>query len=291
MNVNSPEITSKVVSLLREGIGKHFSFVIVDNGSSQENFRVAQMKIAHPNSEVLRLERRVSIGAAFNTGISRVIGDCDSVLLIHNDVFVDSADVFGMSERLASSPRVGMVSPLVMYLNEPNRIWFAGSKRNFWRGDNTPNPGTGQQDNGQLTDAYPVQCLSLACMMVKSEVFQRVGLLDTNLSGNEEDDLSLRSLTAGFINLVDPRFRAYHLVGNTSRARGSVNEELLVSSAKAYFYFVRKHASNAQLVSSIMWRTLTFPRVLRQFYSSSSLATVRGILQGGSSFLTSVLRR
>ncbi|MEM0118740.1 MAG: glycosyltransferase [Conexivisphaerales archaeon] len=266
VNVDKPSITSNMVSSLAKD-NPDIKFCVVDNGSDSQNYVLLIQRLSYlGNVIVKRLEQQASIGKAFNIGIMTLAEQVSLIVLMHNNCFIDKTNLHRLAQTLMlNDSKISIIAPLIMSYYNPKEIWSAGHSRRLWRGDTKPYT---QKFNVETLDGpYYARCVSLACMMVKSYVFRKVGYLDEFLAGNEEADFCLRAWRGHCRVAVDPRSRAYHMVGTTSKiaggSRGPIKPNLVVSAVPAYFRFLFKNSSRAQMVSSIIFRGMTLPRTLR----------------------------
>jgi GT2 family glycosyltransferase len=113
-----------------------------------------------------------------NQGIQAALDDgCGLVLLINNDTEFDP-QLFELLADGLYEHNCDMVCPKILYFDEPNRIWAAAGGfqpllgfRNYHRGEN-------QEDTGQFNDPCLVDYAPTCCILIRREVFERIGLMD-----------------------------------------------------------------------------------------------------------------
>ncbi len=109
-----------------------------------------------------------------------------------------------------------MAGPKIYYYNEPERIWFAGGKVEYWKGW-VSHIGIREPDNGQYDTPRDVDYLTGCCMLVKREVIERIGKLDESFFIYGEDaDWSLRAARAGYRLRFVPSSVIWHKVSASS---------------------------------------------------------------------------
>lgn len=73
-----------------------------------------------------------------------------------------------------------------------------------------------EQDDGQYDTSRDVFWASGACMMVRADVFRKLGGFDGDFFAHmEEIDFCWRAQLAGYRIMVEPRSRVFHLGGGT----------------------------------------------------------------------------
>jgi hypothetical protein len=130
--------------------------------------------------------------------------ETDYVLLLNQDTEVEPDFLERLVETAKKNPRAGLLSPLIFW-KKTREVWFSGKricwltmkschKKKIWR-----------------EDPYVSNFITGCSMLIKKEVFQKIGLLDERYFLYWEDaDFSLRAKKAGFLGLVDPKSIVYH---------------------------------------------------------------------------------
>ena len=81
VNLNQPDVTAKSANFTLTQSCPDLRFVIVDNGSTSENFVRLEEGIRGLSVDLIRLDKPKSPGAAFNLGIKSLADRCDFVLI------------------------------------------------------------------------------------------------------------------------------------------------------------------------------------------------------------------
>jgi hypothetical protein len=191
---NSSNVISDFMeSLLRQSHGT-FILYLVDNGSSDETLqRVSEY---HDTRIVIIRSSNVGVAEGNNIGIRAALREgCTSVLLINNDTAFDHNLLSDLNAGLKHYES-DMVVPKICYFDEPNKIWCAGGYFARMRGS-AGHFGEGREDDGQFDQTRAVQYSPTCCMLIKSTVFGRIGLMDSNYFVYFDDtDFCYRALQA-----------------------------------------------------------------------------------------------
>jgi GT2 family glycosyltransferase len=227
-----------LVSLLRQTQGDFILFA-VDNSSSDRTLEILKQQ-GDPRIVVIANSDNVGIARGNNQGIRTALeAGCDLVLLINNDT------EFGtdLLEKLCLGLRdqhCGMIVPKIMYFDEPTTIWCAGGYFDRWRGYLPVHYGQGQVDLGQFDHLRTVEYAPTCCMLVKKEVFLRLGLMDEQFFIYSDDaDFCLRAKKAGLVLKCLASQKLRHKVSSLT---GGVQSKFAVRQlTRNHIYFIRKN--------------------------------------------------
>jgi GT2 family glycosyltransferase len=193
--------------------------IVVDNGPQQGG--LFALKDASPRLEVLASPRNLGFGGGANLGITRALVDgADYVLLLNNDTVVAPDFLAPLVERCESDAHVGIVGPKVYYFGT-HRLYSAGG----WPRRLLPMlvrqlhvVGTDESDGEVVSAPQRAGYIWGQAMLIRREVFERVGLFDTNFFMYCEDcDLCRRAAAAGFDLCFVPQSRVWHRVAVGTR--------------------------------------------------------------------------
>ncbi len=188
---------------------------MVDNASSDGTVESVRSKF--PSVKVITNQANLRFAGGNNVGIDYAMQNgADYVVLLNNDTTVDPAFLSELVQTAESDSRIGMAGPKIYYYNEPERIWFAGGKVEYWKGW-VSHIGIREPDNGQYDTPRDVDYLTGCCMLVKREVIERIGKLDESFFIYGEDaDWSLRAARAGYRLRFVPSSVIWHKVSASS---------------------------------------------------------------------------
>lgn len=171
---------------------------VVDNGSRPDPS--AQLLAEFPWSTVLRNAHNGGWSGGNNTGIQWALEhDAEQVLLLNNDTLVAPQIARRLIEAARANPELGILGPVIAYLEEPNKVMTDGFLFN-----DAAEPGFFRRRPVALDRASPprlteVDIVNGCCMMVSAAVFRRIGLIDDRFFlVHEESDFCLRARRAGF---------------------------------------------------------------------------------------------
>lgn len=210
-----------VESLLQKTDYPHFEVVVVDNQSSEAETLAYFDELRHNGrARVIRYDAPFNYSAINNWAVSQ----CDGELigLLNNDIEVISPGWLREMAGQARRAEIGAVGAMLYYPDE--RIQHAGVvlgvggiANHAYVGQPRGYPGHG----GRAKVVQGVSAVTAACLVVRRELFERVGGLDETLQVAFNDvDFCLRLRAAGMQNLWTPFAEFYH---HESASRGSEN--------------------------------------------------------------------
>ena len=240
---------------------KDFILFAVDNASNDDTLRFLQ----ECSDERLRIIRNLDnkgVAEANNQGIRAALeAGCTSVLLINNDTEFD-ATLFSLLEEGLSKYDAEMICPKMMYFDEPERVWAAGGRFQPWLGYRIVHLGADEIDVGQHNQVRRVTYVPTCCVLIRKEVFEKVGLMDERYFVYMDDvDFMYRAMKLGVRLIYTPEATLLHKVG---RLTGGENSPFTIR------YCTRNQAFFMLLHLGVFVSAPVF--VLYQLYYSSCLA-------------------
>jgi GT2 family glycosyltransferase len=216
-----------------------FSLYLIDNASSDEtlitlgNYRDSRVNI-------IRNRDNVGVAEGNNLGIRAALRDgCGFVLLLNNDTVFDSHLLSRLLEGLRSHDS-DMVVPKIVFFDEPDRIWSAGGYFSALHGSSR-HFGFVQKDDGRFDQARAVSYNPTCCMLIKREVFDRVGLMDANYFVYFDDtDFCWRAHRAGVKLFYLPAARLKHKVSSLTGVQSSFT--IRYHTRNHVYYFLKNYS-------------------------------------------------
>jgi hypothetical protein len=186
--------------------------MVVDNASTDGTVDAIRARYGERLSIVVN-SSNLGFAGGNNVGIRRALDDgARFVLLLNNDTTVDPAFIEELLGPMRESSTIGMAAPKIYYAQPADRIWYAGGEISFWKGT-ARHVGIRQADRGQYDEPRDVAYATGCALMVRREVFERVGFLDESYRAYFEDaDLCMRARGAGFRVRYLPRARVWHRI-------------------------------------------------------------------------------
>jgi GT2 family glycosyltransferase len=212
LNWNGRDDTLACLDSLREVVKDNVGVLVVDNGSTDGS--VPAIRAAHSDVELIETGRNLGYAGGNNVGIGRAVaGGADFVLVLNNDTTCAPDMVDRLLDAAARHPRAGMLCPRILYMHEPERVWFDGAR---WKTDALTFgfPGKDRLASELPADDHETDFACGAALFVRAEVVREVGAFDERFFLVwEESDWCYRARKAGWSSLVVPAAKVWHKVG------------------------------------------------------------------------------
>jgi len=236
---NSASVIRGFMDSLLPQTHSEFNLYLIDNASSDEtvallaNYRDSRVSI-------IRNHDNVGVAEGNNIGIRAALKDgCAFVLLINNDTVFDSDLLSKLMEGLRQHDSE-MVVPKIVFFDEPDKIWSAGGYFSALHGASR-HFGFAQKDDGRFDQPRVVSYNPTCCMLIKREVFDRIGLMDANYFVYFDDtDFCLRAYRAGVKLFYLPGVRLKHKASTLTGAQSSFT--VRYHTRNHVYYFLKNYS-------------------------------------------------
>ena len=194
------------------------------------------------------------------------------IWLIHDDCAPDKHALAHLLQAIEDRPQVAIAGPKLRGWYDRDHLLEIGvsiaSNGARWTGLER-----GEQDQGQHDGVREVLAVSTAGALIRRDVYEELGGLDTNLALFRDDvDLGWRAYVAGHAVIAVPDAIAYH-------AEASATERRTVDVSEAFLHrpllLDRRNAAYVLLVNSSFW---TLPWISIQLLSTSFARAVMNLL-------------
>lgn len=226
---------------------KESDIIVVNDHSSDGSAEAVQG--AFPNIMLINTTEEGFISKSRNIGIHASTGRY--VFLVDDDNVVDRNCIKELVDTFLTDPTrsIGVVGPMMCYLEKPELIWCAGIRRDMAT-SLTRFIGRGEVDKGQYKDLMSSKDFPNS-FMISREVIERVGVFDEVLFPihYEEADLGERARQGGFKVVCNPRAKTWHDIPVPKKGDDKTRTHHLQNDIRAYYsgrnrvLFLKKYAS------------------------------------------------
>jgi len=235
---NSGKVLDQFLQSLASQTHANFAVYAVDNASQDDS--IARMQAW--NDERLRVIRNavnVGVAEADNQGIQAALADgCEFVLFLNNDVEFEPETLAVLTAELDALD-CDLLAPKILY-EDRLHIWSAGGTFKALKGYLGSHTGEGEPDRGQYETPMRIRNAPGCCILARSAVFARVGMIDEKYFVYHEDaDFLYRAWQAGLTMFYTPRARIFHKV--SSLTGGSKSPFTIRYNARGHVYFMLKN--------------------------------------------------
>jgi GT2 family glycosyltransferase len=272
---NSATVIDEFMAAMLAQTHKNFILYIVDNASGDDTLK----KLDHyddPRIVVIPNDRNVGVAAGNNQGIKASLqAYCDHILLLNNDTEFEAT----LLEKLLAGLDMyhcDLIVPKMMYFDDKRKIWYAGGQLIRWRAYAAHHVGMNEKDTGKYDRAVPATYAPTCCLLVKSEVFEKVGLMDEKYFVYCDDtDFCYRAMKSGYLMYYRPDIEFYHKV--SSLTGGDSSEFALRYMVRNKIYYMRKQKKTT--IAIILFCIKTLFDVAFKKRSSSRLSALSIVLK------------
>ncbi len=234
VNWNGLEFTSACLQSLRQMNFRDFEVILVDNASQNQEGK--KLKNLFPEVDLIENKENLGFTGGNNVGIRKALDqDFSHVMLLNNDTVVEPDFLELMLEKFSQNPSVGIVQPLICFLDEAGKIWSAGGKWDSFLGRSIT-LGDRKKLGSYVVEDRKLDWATGCCMLISREAILKNGLLNEGYFAYFEDvDWSLRFRKMGFEIALASRAKIYHEAGASSKKQHDEG----VLSPRVFYYHVR----------------------------------------------------
>lgn len=243
LNWNRKDDTIDCLSSLKKIDYDNYKILLIDNHSTDDS--VSAVKKTFPDLEIMVNEENLGYAEGNNVGIKHALtGDAKYVLLLNNDTIVDPQFIKNMVATAEKDKSTGIVGSKIYYYKydgKDNVINSIGGMINYNTGS-VRLFGYREIDEGQHDMAREVDYVEGACIMIKKDVFDRIGYLNPKYFMYwEETDFCTRAKRSGFKVVTSPEAVIWHK--SIPKVSLFLNQFRLYYTTRNMFYFERQNAS------------------------------------------------
>jgi len=224
---------------------ENFEVVVVDNGSSDDS--VATIRRNYPLTTILENKENLGYTGGNNIGIQYAMGNgADYVWLLNNDAVVDLDTLAKLVDEAERFPTIGLVSPVIYYYDNPDKIQFMGAYADFAK-----NVIANIEEPNELDNNWVQRYLVLwgTALFIKRNVIESIGYLSERYFAYWEDiDYSLRALRKHFQTKVRLDARILH---KDSRSSGKQSPFQVFLKTRNHYFLWRDNLQGLKRIFAL----------------------------------------
>jgi len=281
LNWNGEKDTLECLNSLKKLDYKGCDITVVDNCSTDGSAET--IKKQFQLIKLIKNPKNLGWAGGNNIGIKYALENkAEYVLLLNNDTVVDEKFLSEMIKIAQSDKKIGIISSKSYFYSSPNVLQYATLRFNFKKGRSILE-GYGQEDKGQFDTPQEINFCGGACILVKREVFEKIGLLDEDYFMYFDDtDFGTRAIKAGYKIIFCPKAKIWHKVSASSRGQNNLFKDHLMSRNR--IIFMKKHANKGQFYRFLAYLFLESAIAFLTFIKKGKFdvlkSTIKGILEG-----------
>lgn len=230
-----------LASIYTHSPGSQVEIIVVDNASTDDS--AAMVRTQFPDVRLIANDDNIGFAPANNQAIRQSSGDY--ILLLNPDTEIKPGALETLLEFMEDHPHVGAVGPHTFNPDgtlQTSCYPLPTLTREVWRLfhlDTIRPYGSYRMADWSLDQAHPVETLLGACLLIRREVLDQVGLLDEQyFIYSEEIDLCYRIQQAGWSLYWVPQAQIIHYGGQSTQ---QVAAEMFIHLYQSKLRYFRKH--------------------------------------------------
>ena len=252
LNYRHHQDTIKCIkTLLRSDLPKGSNVICVDN--SQDDLSATAISKALPNIHLIKSGKNLGFAGGNNLGIKYALKNGAShILIINPDVTISKLFFGPLLSVFNQEPKTGLVAPAIRHFQN-NKPFYGLEGYIDWHF------AIAKHINLQKLprkDIRPSEFVTFACVLIKSDVLQKIGLLDDGFFMYLEDvDYCLRAGKAGYKIFLNPQVLVSH---ETSSSFKKATDKLPISF-KSQIRFINKWLPFPKNIIPLVYALLFYP--------------------------------
>ena len=254
--------------------GSELKILIVDNYSINNTItQIKNLKIK--NLSVIKNKVNLGFAKAVNIGVKKALKNkADYILLLNPDTIVRKNFLTPLLETL-KRPKAGICGPKILFesisSSKKAKIWSAGGKLDKVRFSGGL-IGHNEEDQRQYNVKKSVDFISGTCMLIKKQVFEKIGFLAEDYFLYYEDvDFCFQARKAGYRVVYNPSSVIYHFGSFTINKDSKIMQYYL---ARNRLLFLSKYAPLKMKIREI----IRLPKTIGEHLKSQQTWAIYGIL-------------
>lgn len=275
---NNWEVTVACLESVTRLAYPDFEIVVVDNGS--EDGTPDRIRENYPVVSLIENSRNLGFAAGCNVGLRYALqNESDYVFLLNNDTVVPPDLVDVLIAEAEALPRLGILAPMLRYGDNPEQLWFTGSRRHPLTLESVDFGPLGPRRHSQPDVRHPVDYIFGTAMLIPAAALREIGLFDEAFFMYYEDmDLCLRMQAAHYNLYYTPAASLTHQVSASTEKHSAFR---YFHKARSSVLFFRKHAGWVRAILIVIpYRTASTLRTLGRLALQKEWAALRAYVRG-----------
>jgi GT2 family glycosyltransferase len=277
---NSDEVLPGFFKSISSQKYKDYILYLIDNSANEKTDKLIEECLAkYPVSSVKHIKSSGNVGVATgnNTGIKESLNDnCTHVLFLNNDIELEQDFVFNKLLQTCEEKNEALVVPKIFYF-DTRKLWMVGGYMDNWRALGV-HEGYNKDDAPQYNIAKRITYAPTCFMLVKKEVFDKIGIMDDKYFAYYDDtDFVFRAMKAGFTMYYEPALYVLHKVSSSS---GGDSGFYIYYSSRNKIYFIKKNLKGIQRYFSIFYLLISRIAFWLKYDKAGRKKLVQGIKDG-----------
>lgn len=218
LNWNGLSFFRKFIQTLINHTDKKIAGIwVIDNGSTDDS--IEYLKQNFPEINIILLDKNYGFAEGYNRGLKQI--NSKYYLLLNSDIEVSANWIRPLYDLMESNRNIAVCGPKLLDYKKRGNFEYAGAAGGFidkycypfCRGRIFENV---EEDKGQYDST--IECLWIcgAALMIRSELYHKVGGFDPDFFAHQEEiDLCWRLQNLGYSIICEPKSMVFHVGGGT----------------------------------------------------------------------------
>jgi GT2 family glycosyltransferase len=254
LNWNSCEETIAAIKSISAMDYQNCRTVIIDNGSTDHSIEELE-KIVNDRVQFIKLPENRGFTGGCNVGLDLALRNGDDYVWLLNSDAVTDVNTLSSLVRVAEEDRtIGLVSPMIASLDEPSKLLNVGGCYEpaipYYYSTKDLHKAR------EWAATFPERIMLVGtALLIRVDMVRKIGPLDLEMFAYWEDtDLSLRSIKAGFRNVVDFGSIIYHKEKTVDGEYHELKPHYWYYMARNEIRFWKKHANFKSRLKPLWWQ-------------------------------------
>lgn len=238
--------TKECIESLEKLNYENYKIVVVDNASEDNSLEL--LKKNYTNHIILASNTNLGFSGGNNLGIEYALKNgAEFILLLNNDTIVNENLLFNMLQTFKRDSEVGICGGKILLYSNNEVISHAGGYVDMFKFTTVHYGMDGVTTDENYNYEREVGFVSGCLMLIKNEVFEKVGLLPEEYFMYYEDtDFCMKVIEAGYKIYYNPLAEIFHKVSMSSG--GEDSPFLIKWSTRNRLIFMNKYKHKVKTV-------------------------------------------
>lgn len=269
---NSNDVLEGFFKSLSKQSFKNYQLYLIDNTPGVDSDElINNLKSRYPVGDFVHVKNSENAGVAKgnNQGISLSLAAGTShTLILNNDIEFEQENLLEQLYLTAINKNESILIPKILYF-QSREIWMAGGRLlKPWA--ITKHVGERAVNNGQFDDEKYFEYAPTCFMLIKNEVFEKIGVMDEKYFVYYDDtDFIYRAVLKGYKVFYSPQHTVLHKV--SSLTGGAESPFVIYYGNRNRIYFIKKNYKGSMkyislflTLSSRIYKYLIYDKVQRE---------------------------
>lgn len=204
-------------SVLEHTSNSAYEIIVADNGSTDDS--IAFLNEMHPSVSIINLDKNYGFTGGYNRALKQV--KAKYFVLLNSDIEVSENWLDILTTEMDKDTNLGACQPKILAYNDKTSFEYAGASGGFIDKFGYPFCRgriffSTEKDLGQYNEPVKIFWATGACLMVRADLYKKIGGLDEDFFAHmEEIDFCWHLQNLGFDIKVFPSSVVYHVGGGT----------------------------------------------------------------------------